>query len=174
MRYYLLHLLRTWPWGNGLSPRSQKLGFQKWVQISGYSESGVAFSIIRANKSSCPGCSVSNISPVDTPIFNSNSRCFPSEMRMISLNIPTQSWSRHPRKGFRPEISKLNQRFVILLDTGIVPRTMLISRRTSGGAAFRGAFRGFLQLIMMQRQNTCRFERLLRFTSPARETCLAG
>jgi hypothetical protein len=66
-------------------------------------------------------------------------------------------------------IVKSNQRFVILLDSGIVPRTMLISWRTAKGGAFRGAFRlgGLLQFIKAQRENTRKFGRLLRLTSSA-------
>ena len=92
---------------------------------------------MRMYNSSCPGCSVWK-SPAVTIVCSSKLRNFPSPIRMTSLNNPTQSWSRHPWKVRWPTISMSNERFVTLLDSGIVPRTMLISWRTAYGAAHGG------------------------------------
>jgi len=40
--------------------------------------------------------------------------------------------------------------------------------------AFGGGLSGALHVILVQSENTCRFGRLLRFTSPASERCRAS
>ena len=157
MRCYRLHLGRTSPRGNGLIPRDQSVGFQKWVQISGWSESDLILSIMRkySPSSPCPGID----GPLSTVFMSkSNSRGFPEDMCMISSHIPTQSSARHPPN--LPKMEKSKKRFVSALDAGIVPRTTLISLSEA-----------HLGLIMAFRANTRRRGSPLRFTSPARGSC---
>jgi hypothetical protein len=131
------------------------------VQIWGWPESEVVFSIT-CTYSLSSLCSRSNF-PLLTTICKSNSRGFPEDMRMASSHIPTQSSSGHPRQGCSPRILKSKERFVTVLDTGIVPRTMLISRRT--------VFPGALHLIRAYSANTRRCVSPPRFTSPVSGSC---
>jgi len=112
------------------------------------------------NRLFCLECLFSKI-PINTTISNSNVKGFPSAMQMTSLNIPTQPRSRHPQKWVQPTILKLNQMFVTSLDPDIILRRVLISWRTMGHSE--------LHLIMVQRENTCRFGRLLRLMSPVQQ-----
>jgi hypothetical protein len=93
-------------------------------------------------------------------VDKSNSIGFSAEIRIIWWHSPAQSSLRHPRKGRLPEMRKSNRRFVIWLEAGMVPSTVLISRRTTD---FRA-----LPLMDARSANTRRRERSLRSTRPAR------
>ena len=101
--------------------------------------------------------------PLSTTISKPNSRGFPEDTRMTSSHIPTQSSSRHPRKGCLPRMSNSKERLVTELDAGIVPSTALISRRTADPGASH--------LILAYNANTRRRESPLRFTSPLSGSC---
>ena len=104
---------------------------------------------------------------IDTFKFNSSD--FPAEIRTTSSHIPSQFSSKHPWKGYTPQMVKWSNSSVTWLAVGIVLRTRLISRKTT-------SFRASL-LIMAWSAKTWRHGRCLRFTKraglsrPCWETC---
>jgi len=147
-------------------PVPSLIGYQRWVQIFGWSEDDSILFSMRLYSLSSPGYSSCKLDIcICTDISKPNPRSFPAEMRTTWSHIPSQSSSRHPRKGCLPEMVKSNERFVTLLDAGIVLRTKLISRKTVDSFT--------LHLMMASSLKIRMFERSLRFTRPVRGSCLS-